>query len=213
MEPGDDILPVDKILCQGRYQRYVVACMHNCPETHHCREFWAFFRERGITPVQFTNRNGIGEKVMKRIVFDCDRCGKKDIGEPWSVYRTSEPDEGRRLTAEEFHQVAAAAGPLGCPESFLASILDLLHTEHDWEHYCEPCFKKVASLAGAIVGRPVAAKPVAASSAMTAVGKALAAEPRPPARAPAPLLEAEEDEEPKPAKRGPGRPRTALRAT
>jgi len=173
--------PQDKIRCQGTSLRYVVACMHNCRERHYCNEFWEFFRARGITPAQYAGQDAIGEVVMKRVVFDCDRCGKKDVGEPFSAYRTSGPDEGAVLDPAAFHEVASKAGPAQCPEPFLLSILGLLKEQQAWEHLCEACFRKVAGLAGGIVGRPVA-KPVASEAAKTPVARALAAEPKPVAR-------------------------------
>lgn len=164
MDDGARPRPTDKILCDGRFVRYVVACMHNCPHGGRCPEFWEFFRSRGIRPVDYYNENGIGEAVMKRVVFDCDRCGKKDIGEPWSGLRTAGEGEGTPLPPDEFREVARRAGPLSCGEPFLAGVLDLLRRDHGWEHYCEPCFRKVAALSGAIVGKP-AAKPAAESAA------------------------------------------------
>jgi hypothetical protein len=178
MEGAPESYPSDKILCQGRFVRYVVACMKNCPEPGHCPEFWEFFRVRGITPVQYSNRNGIGEDVMKRIVFDCDRCGKRDIGEPFSPFRTSGDGEGSPLEAPEFREVFDKVGPLGCSEVFLQGVLGLLHQEHDWEHYCEPCFRKVAQASGAIVGRTPARAP-AAQSAMSPLAQALSGSKRP----------------------------------
>lgn len=213
MDEAQQPLPADKIVCQGRYLRYVVACMQNCPSRNHCREFWAFFRERGISPAEYFNRDGIGEAIMKRIVFDCDRCGKKDIGEPWTIYRTSGPDEGKRIAPEEVRDVFARAGSLGCSDAFLGSILDLLHADQGWEHYCDPCFRKVASLAGAIVGKPP--KPVVATeSAMSETARALSGGSGPRPVVPPPPLPEPEDEydeapsllDPTPAPRKRGRP-------
>jgi hypothetical protein len=173
MDEGVRPLPTDKILCEGRYVRYVVACMHNCPRRGHCPQFWEFFRAKGIRPVDYSNENGIGEAVMKRVVFDCDRCGKRDIGEPWSALHTSGEAENTPLSAEEFRDLARRAGPLSCGEPFLASVLELLRRDYDWQHFCEPCFKKVAALAGAIVGKP-AAKPAQESvSTLSPLAQAL----------------------------------------
>lgn len=181
--------PQDKITCQGRFLRYVVACMHNCRERHHCAEFWEFFRVRGITPAQYAGRDAIGEVVMKRVVFDCDRCGKKDVGEPVSAWRTSGPDEGQKLDPAAFHEVATRGGKekVPCPEPFLLGLLELLRDQKGWEHYCVACFRKVAGLAGGIVGKPAAPRPAASESAMTPAARALTGggSPRPtePARA------------------------------
>ena len=51
-------VPSDKILCQGRFRRKVVACMHHCPVgEQYCTAFWRFFRERGQTPVEYYNED------------------------------------------------------------------------------------------------------------------------------------------------------------
>ncbi len=160
--------PADKILCEGKFQRYVVACMRNCPQPEHCREFWAFFRARGESPQQYLHRHGIEEDFMKRIVFDCDRCGKRDIGEPWTLWHHSGESEGQRLPPEKIAATLAKTEPLACSHGFVEVVLEALKTEHAFEHYCEACFKKVASLAGAITGKPlpkVAPKPATASAA------------------------------------------------
>jgi hypothetical protein len=201
MSEGAPGRPADKILCEGKFQRYVLACMRNCPQPEHCREFWAFFRERGETPQQYLRRHGIEEDYMKRIVFDCDRCGKRDIGEPWTLWHHSGESEGQRLPSETVDATFAKAGPLGSSQQFVEVILEALKAEHSFEHYCDACFKKVVSLAGAIVGKPPAKvqKP-AVASAVSPVARALA-----PAR-PAPVVrKAEELVLEEPPARKPGR--------
>ena len=180
MGEGPSGLPADKILCEGKFQRYIVACMRNCPQPEHCREFWAFFRERGETPQQYLRRCGIEEDYMKRTVFDCDRCGKRDIGDPWTLWHHSGEAEGDRLPAETVAATFAKAGPFGGGQAFVEVIFEALKAEHAYLHYCDACFKKVVSLAGAIVGKPIAKvhKP-AAASAVSPVAKALAST-RPP---------------------------------
>ncbi len=202
MDEGSRGRPADKILCEGRFQRYVLACMRNCPYGDPCREFWAFFRERGETPQQYLRRHGIEEDYMKRIVFDCDRCGKRDIGEPWTLWQQSGEAEGQRLPEEAVAALFEKAGPLGCTRQFAEVILDALKAQHGFEHYCEACFRKVASLAGQIVGRPPQKLPAAASAA-SPVAKALApARPVPVVRK-APELVLEQSPTKKPGKPGP----------
>lgn len=174
MGEGPPGLPADKILCEGKFQRYVVACMRNCPQPGHCREFWAFFRERGESPQQYLRQHGIEEDYMKRIVFDCDRCGKRDIGEPWTLWHQSGESEGQRLPPETIAAAFGKVGPLGCSQAFVEIILDALKTEHAWEHYCDACFRKVATLAGTIVGKPIVKAKPASASAASPVAKALA---------------------------------------
>ncbi len=44
----EDPTPQDKIPCQGRFLRRVVACMHNCPiGEDYCTVFWRFFSDQG----------------------------------------------------------------------------------------------------------------------------------------------------------------------
>ncbi len=181
MDEGSTGFPADKILCQGKYRRYVVACMKNCTEPHYCPEFWQFFERRGLTPSHYLKQNGIEENVMKRIVFDCDRCGKKDVGVPWSIFHVGGTEEGQRLQPAEWLEHVARAGDTGCTEGFLFGVLGLLHEEHKWEHFCDTCFRKIAGLSAQIVGKPVAkpAANVAVESAMTARARALAGEPKP----------------------------------
>jgi hypothetical protein len=167
--------PSDKILCQGRFLRYLVACLHNCPSRNRCPEFKEFFKARGLTPLQWAQQIGVAEDVMKRIVFDCDRCGKKDVGEPWSAFQTSGPDEGRPLAPADFRALAERAAIPDGVDAFVGQVLGLLRDGQGMEHYCEACFRKVAGLAVAIVGKPTAiARPVAAvESAMSPAARAL----------------------------------------
>ena len=194
MEPGATPPPSDRILCQGRFYRYLVACLHNCTQGFQCREFWQFFRDRNVTPMEWASRHGLGRDIMKRIVFDCDRCGKKEIGEPWSVFRTSGDCEGERIPPDETKALIAKAGPIGCSDAFVGGVLDLLHAEHGWDHFCEPCFRKVAGLAGAIVGKPATRPVVAMESAMSPAAKALVGTHRPQAL---PLVPEPEEDRPK----------------
>jgi len=172
---GDDSTryPTDRILCEGKFLRYVVACMRNCPYPDQCREFWAFFREQGVQPREWLRLHGLPEDLMKRIVFDCDRCGKKDIGVPFSLFRTSGEGEGNRLSPEEFQPSFEALGPLGCPQAFLEAVLAALKDQCGYEHFCEGCFRKVGSLAAALVNRP-APKAPARTSRQPAVAEVLA---------------------------------------
>jgi len=138
----------------------VIACIHNCPERHLCPQFWQFFRARGVTPAQYAGK----EVFMKRVVFDCDRCGKRDVGEPFSVLHLSGNDEGQPLDLPGFHEVVARADVAQCPEQFLRALLLLLKDELGFEHYCEACFKKVATMAAGMAGRAVPASPPARSA-------------------------------------------------
>ena len=195
MDEGPRSIPGDKILCEGRFQRYVVACMRNCPYGNDkCREFWAFFRSRGVSPQQYLRQHGIEEDLMKRIVFDCDRCGKRDIGEPYTLFRTSGEQEGERIPSEEFAPVFAKAGPQACSMGFVETILDALKAEHAFEHYCDACFKKIAGLASQIVGKPLPKVPATASKQST-VARALTTD------RPAPVVKAPPPPEPTPAPR------------
>ena len=196
MDEGSTGFPADKILCQGKYRRYVVACMRNCTEPHYCPGFWQFFERRGVSPSQYLKQNGIEENVMKRIVFDCDRCGKKDVGVPWSIFHVGGTEEGQRLQPAEWLEHVARAGDTGCTEGFLFGVLGLLNEEHKWEHFCDSCFRKVAALSAQIVGKPVAksAASVAVESAMTARARALAGE----TKVPTPVSTSKPEPKPEP---------------
>ncbi|HOE81683.1 MAG TPA: hypothetical protein PK329_01755 [Myxococcota bacterium] len=171
MDGDRESYPKDKIFCEDNFTRYVVACMRNCEKPGYCNAFWDFFKQRGITPIEYTNINGIGELVMKRIVFDCDRCGKKDIGVPLTAFYTDGENEGQPIPTEDLKGMIQRFRPLQCSEQFIVNVMRLLKEELTWEHYCEPCFKKIVSGAGTIVGQRQ--KGPAKTSAQSAQAKAL----------------------------------------
>lgn len=137
--------PLDKILCGGKFYRYVVACMHNCPRPHYCNELWQFFEAIGKTPPEYYNEDGIGERVMRRIVFDCDRCGKRDLLEVYGLYNLDGEDEVCRLDEVQRADMLLQAGHTGEHVTRISFIvLDELETAQEWQHYCRACFKDVA---------------------------------------------------------------------
>jgi len=142
--------PVDKILCQRKFYRYVIACMHNCPLPHKCSEFWSFFDAKGISPAEYFNENGIGDKVMRRVVFDCDRCGKKDISELYGAYTREGETPEHRLGPEQRAEAARKVGYAGDHVTHITfGVVGLLEETRKWQHYCKKCFQKVAdSVAG-----------------------------------------------------------------
>lgn len=147
--------PYDKILCGGRFYRYVVACMHNCPNPHYCREFWSFFESKGITPAQYYNEGGIGEKVMRRVVFDCDRCGKKDIGEAFGLYTEAGELPEHRVPEARRADMLAQFG-YASPEvvRLTFAVLEDLESVKKWQHYCGKCFQRVTDGVAAILNEP-----------------------------------------------------------
>jgi hypothetical protein len=137
--------PLDKIRCRNGHYRYLVACLHNCPESRYCPEFWAFFKDRRILPSEYYNVGGIGDEAMRRIVIDCDRCGKKDIGEPCSLYRPEgEGPEFRR--SDEAHRAMVEACGYAWEDlgPFLVHVLERLESERGWVHYCDRCLAQTA---------------------------------------------------------------------
>jgi hypothetical protein len=137
--------PLDKILCGGKFYRYVVACMHNCPHPHHCAEFWEFFNAIGKTPAEYYNEDGIGEKVMRRTVFDCDRCGKRDLLEVYGLYNLSgELAEDRLDEVAQGDMVVQAGHADEHVQRITFMMLDQLEAAKEWQHYCRACFKDVA---------------------------------------------------------------------
>lgn len=152
---GETRKPLDKILCGGKFYRYVVACMHNCPYPHHCKEFWAFFAAKGLTPAEYYNEGGIGEKVMRRVVFDCDRCGKKDIGEMFGLYTDAGEQPENRLTETRRAEMLSQFG-YGSQDvnRLCTSVLETLEASKSWQHYCSKCFQRVVDGVATILGEP-----------------------------------------------------------
>jgi len=156
--------PLDKILCRRKFYRYVVACMHNCEEPHFCREFWNFFDAKGVSPVEYYNEDGIGEKAMRRIVFDCDRCGKKDIQEVFGLYSVEGEAEENRLSPEQELETVSKVGhkdPLVATVAY--HMMADLEGGKGWQHYCRKCFQKVADNVAQILNekRPTPGKKTA----------------------------------------------------
>ncbi len=164
--PEETRKPLDKILCGGKFYRYVVACMHNCPNHHYCKEFWSFFAAKGMTPAEYYNEGGIGEKVMRRVVFDCDRCGKKDIGEMFGLYTDggegpeNRIGEGRRL--ELVQQFGYSSGDM---VKLTTAVLENLETAKGWQHFCGKCFQRMVDGVGNILGESKKSPPKAKEAA------------------------------------------------
>jgi len=152
--------PRDKIICMGRFPRRVVACMHNCPyHEGFCGVFWQFFRDRGETPIVYWNQDGIGEKAMRRVVYDCDRCDKRDISK---VHALTDDSSGEALPLEDEarRDLVRARGwvsPLVAEASF--HMLVLLERERGWTHFCTKCFQQVCDGVGKALGEKRPATP------------------------------------------------------
>jgi hypothetical protein len=209
--------PTDKILCHRKFYRYVVACMHNCPDPHFCAEFWAFFDARGTTPAEYFNVQGIGERAMRRVVFDCDRCGRKDMPEMFGLYNRDGETEAHRISEQEQIAAVARCGTYANEVTQLSyGLLGQLEKVRGWQHLCDKCFRKVLdSIVGLLtpvkegVKRPKAAArdegptlPLSEGAARPAAVLPAAAEP------PVPVPAAAETARPlKPVERPlPGRP-------
>ncbi len=140
-----DERPRHKILCKRRYYRYVVACMHNCVEPHFCREFWTFFSAKGLTPAEYHNEGGIGDAIMRRIVFDCDRCGKRDLDTVFGRYDQAGEGEEHLLGEDARSDLIVEVGhkdPM--VESLTFGTLRTLEDGLGWLHYCRRCFSYMA---------------------------------------------------------------------
>lgn len=134
--------PLDWIYCPDGKMKAVVACMVHCPRK--CDAFWIFFREIQKTPREYYNKDNIGELCMRRIVFDCDRCGKKDIGKVFSRYdEDAYPDE-KLLDKKEMAAMLEESDYLytDIGESFF-HIMQVMEKEKNWRHFCDKCFDKV----------------------------------------------------------------------
>ncbi|MBM4373111.1 MAG: hypothetical protein FJ098_15760 [Deltaproteobacteria bacterium] len=194
----EDSRPKHKILCQRKYYRYVVACMHNCQEPHFCREFWTFFKAKGLTPREYHNDGGIGEAVMRRVVFDCDRCGKKDLDEVFGLYdRGGEGPE--HLLGEEarMEQVAEVGYRDPLVVTLSQGVFSGLAEGRGWLHYCRRCFAATAEGLAKIANvKPVARTQPRTKNAAATPGPA--ARPATPAAPPAPRAPAPRAPEPPP---------------
>ncbi len=142
-QPSTPDHPLDKIRCPNGHYRYVVACMRNCLRPRYCQEFWDFFAARGEPPASFYNEEGVGELAMRRIVFDCDRCGRHDIGDVYSRY--TKEGEGEEFLNDEaarrefIEECGFAWEDVG---QFVFDNLLLLERERGWVHLCRKCFKQ-----------------------------------------------------------------------
>jgi len=144
--------PLDSIRCEDGNRRYVVACMHNCPHRHYCKAFWDFFRAKKLDPRKYYNQDGIGDEVMRRMVIDCDRCQRKDIGEFYSLYTIHGEGEAFQITAEERSLCVQRMGYNDEKMvTFVFQIFKDLEASLRWFHYCEKCFQRVCEGAAAIL--------------------------------------------------------------
>ena len=141
---SDKDYPRDFILCNNRFPRLVVACMHHCPFNEFCELFYTFFRDREISPIDYYNKDGLGEKVMRRIVFDCDRCKKKDVTPVFSLYSREGVGEEFLLSQEEleenFKETGYPYAPIG---EAVHHIMELMGTNQSWAHLCDKCYRRL----------------------------------------------------------------------
>ena len=140
--------------------------MHHCPQPgEYCGSFWRFFEERDTTPVEYFNLGGIGEDVMRRIVYDCDRCGKREIGpvfslleEPFEIGSEGEPlDEDGRADLVRSRGYEA---PAVIEAAFV--IMEIARREKGWDHLCGGCFRRVCDGVASALGEQRPRKPKAA---------------------------------------------------
>ena len=159
---GLDDKPRHKILCRRKYYTYVVACMHNCKEPNFCREFWSFFRTKGLSLANYYNEDGIGDEIMRRVVFDCDRCGKRELTEVYGLYnREGEGEENLLGDDERFEQVTKVGHNAQLVEALTFGTLRSLEGGLGWVHYCRRCFMTVSDNLAKIanIKKPAKVKP------------------------------------------------------
>jgi len=148
--------------------------MHNCPQGgQHCRRFWAFFKDTDQTPVEYFNEDGIGERVMRRIVFDCDRCGKRDVNPTYSRYGPEGEGEEHLLDEAARKEVMGRHGyNSNASERAVFDLLVVFEEEKTWQHYCPRCFKTILDS----VGKLLQEKPPSRGPARGDAGKDQASE-------------------------------------
>lgn len=147
--------PQDYIMCLNRHPRLVAACMKNCWLPHYCQKFHRFFEERGQTPIEYFNRDGIGAQAMRRIVFDCDRCGRKDIDPVFSRYSREGHSDEHLLADDAKAALVDQAGyryeDVGEP---VFTLLASVEQAKGWLHFCDRCFGVMADSVGKILNIP-----------------------------------------------------------
>jgi len=178
----EPLVPQDKVLCLGRFRRKVVACMDHCPFfDNYCTPFWDFFRHRGVTPAEYYNAGGIGEKVMRRIVYDCDRCGRRAVQPVYALDITG--DEGTGPLGEEARRDAVLSRGYSAAAVTEAAylILGIVQREKGWEHFCGVCFRHVCDGVAKALGerRPKKAKPQVAPEPVIEAEPVVVAAPAP----------------------------------
>jgi hypothetical protein len=137
--------PMDYLHCQNRFPRLVVACMNHCPfGENYCKTFFNFFEEQRISPSEYFNQDGVGDKVMRRIVFDCDRCGKKEIPKVMSRYLDGCASDKHVLSDEEMADAILEQGYhfAGVGEAVIY-MMCLMERQNQWIHLCETCFGRL----------------------------------------------------------------------
>jgi hypothetical protein len=144
-KPAVEKPPQDYIMCLNRHPRLVAACMKNCWLPHYCDRFHRFFADRGQTPIQYYNRDGIGAQAMRRIVFDCDRCGRKDIDPVFSRYsREGQTEEFLLGDADRATLVDQAGYRYEDLGDTIFSLLANIEQAKGWYHFCDRCFGNIA---------------------------------------------------------------------
>ena len=81
---------------------------------------------------------------MRRTVFDCDRCGKKDIEYVFSRYDETAYPEDKLLDPAEMNRMFEKTDYLfnEIGASF-SDIIGILERERQWRHFCDKCFNRI----------------------------------------------------------------------
>ena len=81
---------------------------------------------------------------MRRVVFDCDRCGRKDLPEVFGPYnRDGESDEYRLDEAAQSDAVLLTGHTDVHVTRITYVVLDQLEVAKNWQHFCRKCFRTV----------------------------------------------------------------------
>lgn len=90
---------------------------------------------------------------MRRVVFDCDRCGKRDLPEVFGLYSLEGEAPEYRLSQEQEADLTQRVGYVSEELTRLTFVvLEEVEKTRHWEHLCKTCFRKITDNVAGILG-------------------------------------------------------------